>query len=166
MIILVKKIESYKIKFNTKYRDFFANRAYTRLESHNLWYGKTKNIKLDVSDVLKTVLFSTLISLGAVLIFAIIVRFASVPSKVILPVNIAIKIISVFVGALISFKNTQNGLVKGAIAGLLYMLFTFLVFGALTGFKDVKFSWIDLVTLPLAGALSGIVAVNVKSKKE
>lgn len=23
MIILVKKIESYKIKFNTKYRDFF-----------------------------------------------------------------------------------------------------------------------------------------------
>lgn len=127
---------------------------------------KTKNIKLDVSDVLKTVLFSTLISLGAVLIFAIIVRFASVPSKVILPVTIAIKIISVFVGALISFKNTQNGLVKGAIAGLLYMLFTFLVFAALTGFKDVKFSWIDLVTLPLAGALSGIVAVNVKSKKE
>ena len=127
---------------------------------------KIKIIKTDVTDVLKTVLFSTLISLGLVLIFAIIVRFASVPNKVILPVNIAIKILSVLVGTLISFRHAENGLVKGAIAGLLYMLFTFLIFAALTGFKDVKFSWIDLVTLPLAGALSGIVAVNIKSKKE
>ena len=126
---------------------------------------KTGNIKIDVADVLKTVLFATLISLGFVLIFAIIVRFASVPNDVILPVNIAIKILSVFIGVLISFKNAQNGLLKGAISGLLYMLFTFLIFSALTGFKDVKFSWIDLVTLPVAGAISGIIAVNVRVRK-
>ena len=42
MIILVKKIESYKIKFNPKYRDFFAYRAYTTFQSHNLWYGKNE----------------------------------------------------------------------------------------------------------------------------
>ncbi|MGN0744057.1 MAG: TIGR04086 family membrane protein [Christensenellales bacterium] len=126
---------------------------------------KTGNIKIDVADVLKTVLFATLISLGFVLIFAIIVRFASVPNDVILPVNIAIKILSVFLGVLLSFKNAQNGLLKGAISGLLYMLFTFLIFSALTGFKDVKFSWIDLVTLPVAGAISGIIAVNVRARK-
>ena len=126
---------------------------------------KTGNIKIDVADVLKTVLFATLISLGFVLIFAIIVRFASVPNDVILPVNIAIKILSVFLGVLISFKNAQNGLLKGAISGLLYMLFTFLICSALTWFKDVKFSWIDLVTLPVAGAISGIIAVNVRARK-
>ena len=126
---------------------------------------KTGNIKIDVADVLKTVLFATLISLGFFLIFAIILRFASVPNDVILPVNIAIKILSVFIGVLISFKNAQNGLLKGAISGLLYMLFTFLIFSALTGFKDVKFSWIDLVTLPVAGAISGIIAVNVRARK-
>lgn len=126
---------------------------------------KTGNIKIDVADVLKTVLFATLISLGFVLIFAIIVRFASVPNDVILPVNIAIKILSVFLGVLISFKNAQNGLLKGAISGLLYVLFTFLIFSALTGFKDVKFSWIDLVTLPVTGAISGIIAVNVRARK-
>ena len=127
---------------------------------------KAKNVKTDVTDVLKAVLFATLISLALVLIFAIVIRFANVENKVIMPVNIAIKILSLLIGVMIAFKNPQNGLVKGAIAGLLYMLFTFLVFAALTGFKDVKFSWIDLVTLPLTGALSGIVAVNVKSKKE
>ena len=126
---------------------------------------KTGNIKIDVADVLKTVLFATLISLGFFLIFAIILRFASVPNDVILPVNIAIKILSVFIGVLISFKNAQTGLLKGAISGLLYMLFTFLIFSALTGFKDVKFSWIDLVTLPVAGAISGIIAVNVRARK-
>ena len=127
---------------------------------------KAKLIKNDVVDVLKAVLFATLISLGLVLIFAIIIRFASVENKVIMPVNIAIKIVSVFVGVLIGFKQAQNGLLKGAITGLAYMLLTFLIFSALNGFKDVKFSWIDLITLPLAGAISGIITVNIKGRKK
>ncbi len=127
---------------------------------------KAKLIKNDVVDVLKAVLFATLISLGSVLIFAIIIRFASVENKVIMPVNIAIKIVSVFVGVLIGFKQAQNGLLKGAITGLTYMLLTFLIFSALNGFKDVKFSWIDLITLPFAGAISGIITVNIKGRKK
>lgn len=126
---------------------------------------KAKNLKTDVTDVLKAVLFATLISLAMVLIFAIVIRFANVENKVIMPVNIAIKILSLLIGVMLAFKNLQNGLVKGAISGLVYMLFTFLIFSALTAFKDVSFSWIDLITLPIAGAISGIITVNVKSKK-
>ena len=83
-----------------------------------------------------------------------------------MPVNIAIKLVSIFAGCIIGFKNKQNGILKGAIAGLVFMLLTFFIFAALNSFKDVKFSWIDLITLPIAGALSGIVAVNVKGKKQ
>jgi len=126
---------------------------------------KSSNFKNDLLDVLKAVLFSTLISLGLVLIFAIIIKFASLPNNVILPVNIAIKIISVLVGTLIGFKHANNGLLKGAITGLVYMLFTFFIFAALSAFKDVKFSWIDLVTLPVAGAISGILTVNLKARR-
>lgn len=126
---------------------------------------KSANFKNDLLDVLKSVLFSTLISLGLVLIFAIIIKFASLPNNVILPVNIAIKILSLLVGILIGFKNLSNGLLKGAITGLIYMLFTFFIFAALSAFKDVKFSWIDLVTLPVAGAIAGIIAVNVKAHR-
>ena len=126
---------------------------------------KAKNVKTDVTDVLTAVLFATLISLALVLIFAIVIRFANVENKVIMPVNVAIKILSLLVGVLLAFKNPQNGLVKGAISGLLYMLFTFLIFSALNGFKDVTFSWIDLITLPVAGAISGIIKVNLKSRK-
>ena len=126
---------------------------------------KAKNVKTDVTDVLKAVLFATLISLALVLIFAILIRFANVETTVIMPVNVAIKTLSLLVGVLLAFKNPQNGLVKGAISGLLYMLFTFLIFSALNGFKDVTFSWIDLITLPVAGAISGIIKVNLKSRK-
>lgn len=126
---------------------------------------KAKNLKTDVTDVLKAVLFATLISLAMVLIFAIVIRFANVENKVIMPVNIAIKILSLLIGVMLAFKNQQNGLVKGAISGLVYMLFTFLIFSALTAFKDVSFSWIDLITLPIAGAISGIITVNLKARK-
>ena len=123
-------------------------------------------MKPDVLDVLKAVLFATLISLALVLIEAIIIKFSSIPLSAIMPMNIAIKLVSIFVGCIIGFKNKQNGILKGVIAGLIYMLLTFFIFAALNAFKDVKFSWIDLITLPIAGALSGIVAVNIKSKKQ
>lgn len=123
---------------------------------------KKTDFKNNMLDVLKAVLFSTLISLGLILIFAIIIKFASLPTTVIMPVNIAIKLISLLVGVLLGFKNLSNGLLKGAITGLVYMLFTFFIFAALSAFKDVKFSWIDLITLPIAGAIAGILAVNVK----
>ena len=126
---------------------------------------KSVNFKGNVLDILKAVLFSVLISLALVLIFAIVIKFASLPSKVIMPVNIAIKTVSVLIGTLIGFKQPSNGLIKGAVSGLVYMLFTFFIFAALSGFKDVDFSWIDLVTLPIAGAISGIIAVNIRSKK-
>lgn len=126
---------------------------------------KSTEIKGNITDVLKAVLLATLISLGLVLIFAIIIKFASLPSGVIMPVNIAIKIISLLAGILIGFKQAQNGLLKGAVTGLVYMLFTFFIFAALSGFKDIKFSWIDLITLPVAGAISGIIAVNIRRKK-
>ena len=127
---------------------------------------KKTDVKPDVLDILKAVLFATLIALALVLVFAIILKFTSLPTKAIMPINIGIKIVSLFVGCLIGFKAKQNGILKGAITGLIFMLLTFFIFAALNAFKDVKFSWIDLITLPFAGALSGIVAVNVKSKKQ
>lgn len=127
---------------------------------------KKIDMKPDVLDVLKAVLVATLISLALVLIFAIILKFSSLPSFVIVPVNIAIKLVSIFVGCLIGFKAKQNGILKGAVTGLVYMLLTFFIFAAMNAFKDVKFSWIDLITLPIAGALSGIVAVNIRDKKQ
>lgn len=126
---------------------------------------KSIEIKKDVLDVVKAVLIATVFSLAFVLIFALIIRWASLGNDVIMPVNIAIKILSVLLGVLIGFKQPRNGILKGASAGLIFMLLTFLIFASLNAFKDVKFNWIDLLSLPVAGAIAGIIAVNVKRKK-
>ena len=126
---------------------------------------KKIEIKPDAIDVLKSVLFATLVSLALILVEAIVIKFSSIPLAAIMPINVAVKLLSVFLGCLLGFKNKQNGILKGAITGLVYMLLTFFIFAALSAFKDVKFSWIDLITLPIAGALSGIVAVNIRGRK-
>ena len=75
--------------------------------------------------------------------------------------NQFIKIISVFIGCLFSFSGVK-GLIRGAITGLTVTVITyliFLLFGAAsfgTGFL------IDLALLTVVGAISGIIAVNVK----
>ncbi|MBO4555004.1 MAG: TIGR04086 family membrane protein [Clostridia bacterium] len=95
---------------------------------------KKIEIKPDIADVLKAVLFATLISLALVLVEAIVIKFSSIPLKAIMPINIAIKLTSIFLGCLIGFKNKQNGILKGVIAGLVYMLLTFFIFAALNAF--------------------------------
>ncbi len=123
---------------------------------------KLETIKIDIADVIKGVVFSTVISLLLVLVFALIIRYCDIENKVIIPVNVAIKIFSVFLGVILSFRNMQNGLFKGALTGLFYMLLTFLIFASLNSFQNVKFSWIDMITLTGAGAISGVLTVNLR----
>lgn len=126
---------------------------------------KTENFKADAFDVLKSVLISILLSLSFILIFALIVRWASLDSNVIVPVNYAIKILSVLLGTLLGFKNKENGVLKGVISGLVYTLLAFLIFACLDGFKSVNFNWLDLIFIPLAGGISGVISVNLKPLK-
>lgn len=125
----------------------------------------SENFKSDSFDIIKSVLIATLFSLGFILLFALIVRWASLDSAVIVPVNYAIKILSVLLGVLIGYRNRQNGILKGAITGLIYTLLTFLIFACLDGFKTVNFNWLDLVFLPIAGGISGVISVNLRPRK-
>lgn len=125
----------------------------------------SENLKKDSFDVVKIVLIALLFTLAAVLIFALIIKWASLSDAVILPVNYIIKICALLLGCILGIKHTQNGIIKGAIGGLLYVLFSFLIFAALDGFKSSSFNWIDLICLTVAGGIGGIITVNVKSRK-
>lgn len=124
----------------------------------------SENFKSDSFDIIKSVLIATLFSLGFILLFALVVRWASLDNTVIVPVNYAIKILSVLLGVLIGYRK-QNGILKGAITGLIYTLLTFLIFACLDGFKTVDFNWLDLVFLPIAGGISGVISVNLRPRK-
>ena len=74
-------------------------------------------------EVCKSVGISVIVTLAAVLLFAFLIKIFSIGSSVITPVNQVIKALAIFLGCLLSLRDTK-GWLKGAIAGILVILFT------------------------------------------
>ena len=125
-----------------------------------------KMTKKDLLEMFLGVLFSIIISLLAVIIFAVIVKFGNLSTKVVQIVNIFIKIVSIFIGCLIALKSGQKGLFKGCIIGLFFSLVSYLIFSLINGsFAINPLTAFDIIGCLVAGLLSGVFAVNVRREK-
>lgn len=126
---------------------------------------KPLNTKRDVLDILSASLVAMLFTLLLVLVFALVVRLASPNETGMIVGNCAIRLVSVFAGVLIAFRNPSLGALKGALSGLLYFLLTVFVLAAADGFKIADFNVVDFVAAVIAGTVSGIIAVNTRAAK-
>ena len=123
--------------------------------------------KKDFFEIFKGVIFSLIISVLTVIVFAIIFKFANLSSKTVEIVNIALKIISILVGTLLAVGSGRQGLFKGGIIGLLFVLVSYLVFSLINGSFSVNpLTAFDVIFCLVAGLLSGVFAVNVRKGKE
>lgn len=123
--------------------------------------------KKDFFEIFKGVIFSLIISVLTVIVFAIIVKFANLSSKTVEIVNIALKIISILAGTLLAVGSGRQGLLKGGIIGLLFVLVSYLVFSLINGSFSVNpLTAFDVIFCLVAGLLSGVFAVNVRKGKE
>lgn len=103
-----------------------------------------------------------IISLLFVLVFTLVNQLFSLPAGAVKPVNQVFKIISIAVGGLI-FIRGGKGLLKGLIYGLIAVVITYLLFGLIA--HSLTISWkfvLELLLGAAAGAISGVIAVNVK----
>lgn len=126
---------------------------------------KPLNTKRDVLDILSASLVAMLFTLLLVLVFALVVRLASPNETGMIVGNCTIRLVSVFAGVLIAFRNPSLGALKGALSGLLYFLLTVFVLAAADGFKNADFNVVDFVAAVIAGTVSGIIAVNTRAAK-
>lgn len=126
---------------------------------------KPLNTNRDVLDILSASLVAMLFTLLLVLVFALVVRLASPNETGMIVGNCAIRLVSVFAGVLIAFRNPSLGALKGALSGLLYFLLTVFVLAAADGFKNADFNVVDFVAAVIAGTVSGIIAVNTRAAK-
>ena len=120
-----------------------------------------ENVKGFVFELLKAVIVATIITLISILFFALIVKTAGLKSSVIKAVNQFIKIISLFLGCFFKIKGGK-GLIKGVAVGVFYTLFIHLVFSVIGGGAFGTGFLLDIVFGIVVGAVSGIVAVNLK----
>ncbi len=122
--------------------------------------------KRDFLEMFLGTLFSVILSLLAVIIFAIIVKYANLSTKAVQITNIFLKIFSIFFGTLIAFKSGKRGLFKGCIVGLFFALASYLIFSLINGsFVLNPLTAFDILGCLIAGLLSGVFAVNIRREK-
>ena len=112
---------------------------------------------------IKSLFVALIITFACIIIFAFVIKWANLPDSVIAPVNLVIKALSVFVGAIILTKNGKKGLINGIIFALVYTLVCFVIFSALAGGFVLGLGIVsDFVFNALAGAIGGILGANLK----
>ena len=122
-------------------------------------------IKQNIFRYLKALLVSLIITFACVILFAFIIKWASLPDKVISPVNMAIKAISVFFGAMVLTKNSTKGMLQGLLFAGLYTLLAFVIFSILAQKLTLGLGLVaDLAFAVVVGAIGGMVGVNIKKK--
>ena len=123
--------------------------------------SKTVSNENIILDFVKGIIVSSLISLGLVILFAFCLKWFSLSDIYISPVILAIKGISVIIGAIIAIKGNNKGLLKGLCFGILFMLIAFFMFSLLAGVFIVDVSTVlDFLFASLAGGIVGIIKVN------
>lgn len=124
---------------------------------------KKLNLKnLKITPYLAGAFTSLICALGLILIFALIIRYAHIPNKAILPTNICIKIVSIVLGAFVATKSGTKGLLRGGVVGMLFIVFCTVVFAILGGGFNINIMTLaDLGLGLVVGSISGVLFVNL-----
>ena len=106
------------------------------------------------------VVVSIIASLVLIIAFALCIKWFSIGDKLITPINLVIKLISLTIGMLV-LKVNEKGLKHGLIFGALYAALSYLIFCLMLG--SFALGWqtiVDILFCSFAGGLLGIIIVN------
>ena len=128
--------------------------------------GVYKEKSLIFKAIIKGAVLALSITIIAICVFAFLLRFINIDVKMIKPINQAIKIISILLGTVWGLKRCKEmGLITGFLIGAAYTIIAFVVFSVLNGSFCFQTTLIyDILFGGMAGAIAGVVAVNLKSK--
>lgn len=119
--------------------------------------------KVQILRYVKSLFVALIITFACIIIFAFVIKWANLPDGVIGPVNLVIKAISVFFGALVLTKRGTKGLFNGIIFALVYTLISFVIFSLLAGGFVLGLGLVsDFAFNAITGAIGGAVGVNIK----
>lgn len=107
---------------------------------------------------------SILLTLVLLFVFSIILAYTNISETTIVPVIMGITGISILSGSSISTsKIKRKGIINGMIVGGAYILILYFISSILnTGFSLNTYSIIMMIIGILAGAIGGIVGVNLR----
>ena len=115
-------------------------------------------------SIFKGVLISFGTTFILLIIFAALLTYTNIQESVITPVIIVITAISLLIGSTIGNNRVQkNGLLNGAMVGLIYILLLYLISSILNGNFALNIASIIMIVVSMFfGTLGGVIAVNRK----
>lgn len=119
--------------------------------------------KQNLIRIVKGSIVAIIITLILLFLFASLLTYTSLQETIIIPVVMIITAISILIGSSIStLKIKKNGMVNGALVGMIYMVTIYLISSLTgTGFACNVNTIIMMVSAVLAGMLGGIIGVNL-----
>lgn len=128
---------------------------------------KIKSIKLSgVVNIIKCALIGIVASLIGTVIFAFILKFASLSATVISYVNNIIKVFSIFIMVTcVKRNNTEKLFFKALFAGLIYAILSFVIFSILNGSFVFNISFLYDLLFSLAVSSIVSVIINILNRK-
>lgn len=120
----------------------------------------------DIWVMLRSALWGIVLSLLCFIALAVVINSSDMQESNISAMVQGIKLISIAVaGILASYATASKGWLKGGIAGLIYIIAA-LIITAIVAPASIKFNALlnDVLMAFVAGAISGIIGVTLKSK--
>lgn len=120
------------------------------------------NLNNNIIKVIKGSVISFFISVILLFIFASLLVYTNIQETTIKPVVIIISIVSILIGSsLSSIKIKKNGIINGALVGLIYILTLYILSSiSFIGFNLNIYSIIMIIGAILSGMIGGIIGVN------
>ena len=127
----------------------------------NLTDGQESN---NIKIIAKGGLISIVITIIALMIFAVMLSSTSISETTIPTVIIIITAVSILIGSSLSMtKIKKNGIVNGALIGLIYIIFIYLLSSIVEkDFSMNLYSIVMIIESIFAGAVGGIIGINKK----
>lgn len=113
--------------------------------------------------IIRCIAISYAFSILLLMIYALLLAHTSLPESTIPISTFIISLISVFLGSSLSMiKIRENGLINGAIVGLIYIFILYLLSSIFsTGFGLNGYAFSMIVFNVLIGMIGGIIGVNM-----
>ena len=122
--------------------------------------------KQNIIRIIKGSILAILISVILLFIYATILTYTDIQETTILPVILTVVGISILTGSMISVRKIRkNGMLNGAIVGLIYIIILYLSSSmCLVGFSLTLNSFVMLIVGIITGIIGGIIGVNINRK--
>lgn len=121
---------------------------------------------INIWNILKSVGMAYLITLLIFLVLAIVLTYTEFPEAMLPSAVVITTLVSIMLAGTSAARRARTrGWVNGGLAGFIYMLILYLISSfTVVDFRIDQYVWAMLISGMLAGALGGVVGINLKRR--